>query len=361
MTSYSFPCVYNVVSMNGIAVLTEMVAEKPLLSSYHGCYPIAAAIASVVGGALNSAGYGAVGVFSVASSITMILSCIGCYFSYSFEQETSITGIHNDDHHAEHDSNNDGTNDDSSDGSIEAEKSHYVLLLQNADFLYFGLIGFLASMGESGMTTWVIVYFDRYFDAGTLASSIGFGVFMICMGICRFLGDKMREWYGRKTVFHYNGILVVVGLMVMIISPSAPDAFDIYIGYFGAGLTGMGLATCIPTVFSSAGHLPNVHPGSAIGLAAAMTYSGSIVGPILLGGASQLFHSLRSAYILNVVLLCGIFIFSFKIPEETSKWYASEDISSHSHAEVTQSLLHQEHGEADTTNSSHNSIYRNSL
>lgn len=337
-------------------MLTEMVAQKPLLSSYHGCYPIAAAIASVVGGALNSAGYGAVGVFSVAAAITLLLSSVGCYFSYSLEEETHITSLHNEDHH--HEDSDVGGDEDTDAADTIAKRSHYILLLQNSDFLYFGLVGFLASLGESGMTTWVIVYFDRYFDAGTFASSVGFGVFMVCMGVCRFLGDKMREWYGRRTVFHYNGVLVVLGLTVMVISPSAPDAFNLYIGYMGAGMTGMGLATCIPTVFSSAGHLPNVHPGSAIGLAAAMTYSGSIVGPILLGGASQLFDSLRSAYILDDALLCGILIFSFKIPEETSKWYASEDISGHGNDEVTESLLHNDQTEAESVN---NSVYRNSL
>ena len=61
----------------------------------------------------------------------------------------------------------------------------------------------------------------------------------------------------------------------------------------GFALTGSGLSTLIPTVFSSAGHLPNQDAGKAIATVAAFTYSGSIVSPPMIGAMSSLFGSLR--------------------------------------------------------------------
>jgi hypothetical protein len=42
------------VALNSSAVLTEAVAEVPIMGSFHGSYSIAAAIGSLVGGVLSS-------------------------------------------------------------------------------------------------------------------------------------------------------------------------------------------------------------------------------------------------------------------------------------------------------------------
>ena len=58
--------------MNGIAVLAEMVAEKPLLNSIHGCYSLAAGIASVTAGVFTSLNWAALPVFIGASTLAII-------------------------------------------------------------------------------------------------------------------------------------------------------------------------------------------------------------------------------------------------------------------------------------------------
>jgi MFS family permease len=89
-------------------------------------------------------------------------------------------------------------------------------------------------------------------------------------------------------------MLATFGQALLILAPSlSGEVTQIAVAVCGAALTGFGLSTLIPTVFSSAGHLPDTHAGTSIATVAAFTYSGSIVGPPLIGGISQGLHSLR--------------------------------------------------------------------
>jgi Na+/melibiose symporter-like transporter len=312
-----------VVSMNGIAVLTEMVAEKPLLNSIHGCYSLAAGVMTVMAGLLSSAGWTALPVYSVAAAVTVLCSCVAYQGAYSHEDELDITRCHNDVHHGvdevavvkSEQTEEHPASGDAADGGT----------LLNAVFLNFAGIGFLASFGEVSMTAWSVIYFQRCLGASTLKASVGFGTFMVATAIGRFGGDKMREFWGRRRLIRRCGMCLVLGFAVLLYSPSVADkeTTGLIVGYFGSMLIGFGLSVLIPIVFSSAGHLPGVHAGSAIAAAAACTYTGSIVSPFFLGLCSQLLHSLREAYMIDAGLMCGVFVLSFMIPDESSKWFGA--------------------------------------
>ena len=258
--------------------------------------------------------------------------------SYDHEDELFITDCHNSAHHGDDDmlKANDAhyqpiakedIGEDTISSVVKGEKLNTSeSSLFNATFLYFAAIGFFASFGETSMTTWTVIYFKRFFDISTFHASIGFGVFMVFMALGRFAGDTLREWYGRRTLMHWCGACLIVGFTVLLYSPSLPfpGSTAAYFGYFGSLLIGSGLSVLIPTVFSSAGHLPGVHAGSAIACAAAITYAGSIISPMFLGLCSQLFGSLRYAFLLDGVLLSAIFVLSFKIPGEVSKWFSTK-------------------------------------
>ena len=98
----------------------------------------------------------------------------------------------------------------------------------------------------------------------------------------------------------------MAGLLLVVFAPLLP--LSIAFCTLGLALTGAGLSTLIPTVFSSAGHLPNQDTGKAIATVAAFTYSGSILSPPMIGAMSTAFDSLR-LFIMRVlgfrtVLLC---------------------------------------------------------
>ncbi len=85
------------VSMNNSAILTEIVAGKPLLGSFHGSYSVAAAIGSVLGGAFITIHLSTQTAFLIVGGSAFFISCITCYNMYDQEQEKFLTSYHDED------------------------------------------------------------------------------------------------------------------------------------------------------------------------------------------------------------------------------------------------------------------------
>ena len=67
------------------------------------------------------------------------------------------------------------------------------------------------------------------------------------------------------------------------------------------GSVGLGVGLIVPGMFSAAGHLPGVNVAAAVSTVAALSYSGFVVGPPLIGALAGAL-SLRSALVLLPVL-----------------------------------------------------------
>lgn len=138
----------------------------------------------------------------------------------------------------------------------------------------------------------------------------------------RFMCDRLRLIFGRSRIFLIAGLLSFTGLTLVVSSPAISNllkiqVLDIIIATVGFAITGLGLSTLIPTCFSTAGNIPNVHAGTAISFVAFFTYSGSIVSPYIIGLISDLFNDLRVAFFFDSILLLLISPLSFLIPKET--------------------------------------------
>jgi len=121
-------------------------------------------------------------------------------------------------------------------------------------------------------------------------------------------------------MFKIAGLLACVGVCIIALAPSMlPEPSSLYVSCFGCSVTGLGLSTLIPTVFSSAGHLPNVHPGTAISRVAFFTYAGSIVSPPLIGALSDAFQSLQLGFIVLAAMLVLITPLGSKVPPEAPR------------------------------------------
>jgi fucose permease len=161
-------------------------------------------------------------------------------------------------------------------------------------------VGFVASYGEGAMVTWSMIYFERYISVPSSLHAIGFFTFMACMVLGRFACDFLRKTFGRRKLIRVSGFLSGLGVCLLVAAPSLSEGIlQILLSEVGVGLTGLGLSTIIPTVFSSAGHLPGAGTGTtpaagtAIATVAAFTYCGSIVAPPMIGAISQSLDSLR--------------------------------------------------------------------
>jgi MFS family permease len=417
------------ISMNSHAILTEVVAGKPLLGTFHASYSIAAAFGSLIGGALTQSTLGIDGVFQVVSFISIVLAFASGSNMYSFAQEKVITQILK---NVSSDAQNStkptvgskrGTSDveledvESSDGSLSfseapdsrnldkiitfgankvAKRPHRSTLsevtsedsgMTNAFIKGFSMegydngrsqsgkggkngsstgaaaggagtsgadsakgtssadasnnssssnnsnnnsnngssnwltvacysaVGFLAAFGESGLLTWCVAYFERYLSATPHSKSLGFTVFMVCMACGRFSCDYLRGRYGRRITVRVGGVCASLGLLGIVASPELPG--DIAWAVASCALTGIGLSTIIPTMFSSAGHIPGAaHAGTSIAIVSMFTNSGCLASSPLIGFVSDAAGSMRVALFWDALLVACIVPLSLGIPEE---------------------------------------------
>lgn len=350
------------ISMNSCAILTEIVAGKPLLGSFHGSYSVAAAIGSVLGGALSTSNASIYTVFLSFSSVSMVLTTILHSNMYNYKQEQVITEYKNRTHSedrteysplvgpsAAHDcalSKNAMLDEPLIDHSgTEQSRSNYDVntSYQSADDLadadsgpltsrpkwiiaFYSMVGFLAAFGESSVVTWSIVYFDRALDASSVLKSLGFTSFMICMALGRFSCDYLRARFGRRLLVRVGGLLACSGLSLVVLSPDLPCG--IAFGCIGFSITGMGLSTLIPTMFSSAGHIPGgTHAGTSIAIVSMFTNCGAICSSPLVGVLSDSFDSMRLAFLCDAILLGIICPLSWGIPEESKIFRSKKSIS----------------------------------
>lgn len=319
------------VSMNSCGVMTEFVASKPLLGSYHGSYSIGAVIGNLIGNVLISkTTLTSTTIFAIFGGTSVIFSCIAYRAMYSFDQEKGFNSV------------NDNTNNDTNITSIDNNKiyesissiedlttqdtmnnkktlcdyvKHRLSIPPGVEAL--SIIGFLASFGESSVVSWCNTYYHRNLNSSTFTQGFGFIGFMICMATGRFLCDRLRLFFGRKRIIFVAGMLACFGLLLSVSSPPIGRGnSEIYIATIGFSMTGLGLSTIIPTCFSSAGNLPDIHPGTAIGVVAFLTYAGSVVAPYILGLISDFFN-LRVAFAFDACLLIIITPLSTYIPNET--------------------------------------------
>jgi MFS family permease len=333
------------ISMNSGAILTEIVAGMPLLGSFHGSYSVAAAIGSLVGAALASSNLGIVAVFAGFSVTSVVMTLILHANIYNFRQEEIITDFKNENHGPPEDVTEyspfteAGSVDE--DGGSKQSALHTPLVDERDDhssqhslddltgdsppampastkwiIAFYSMVGFLAAFGESSIVTWSIVYFDRELDASSVMKSLGFSCFMVCMALGRFSCDYLRSKFGRRLIVRVGGFLACGGLLLVVLAPDLPGA--IAFACLGFCLTGMGLSTLIPTMFSSAGHIPGgMHAGTSIAIVSMFTNCGAICSSPLVGVISDLFGSMRLAFMCDALLIGLICPLGWGIPEES--------------------------------------------
>jgi MFS family permease len=364
------------ISMNSSAILTEIVAGKPLMGSFHGSYSVAAAIGSVVGGALSQSSLGIYVVFCSFSIVSVVLTSMFHSNMYNYAQEIIITEFKNDHGspedaedvteysplvadgaateattplHApllhttpvaaaaaaadddaemsndtpERDVERDFTNPDSLRGPVPASmsvESRWIIA-------FYSMVGFLAAFGESGIVTWSTVYFDRNIHASSVLKSLGFTSFMVCMALGRFSCDYLRRKFGRRYMVRTGGALALSGLLLVVLSLELPCS--IAFACIGFSITGMGLSTLIPTMFSSAGHIPGgMHAGTSIAIVSTFTNCGAIISSPLIGVVSDAFGSMQYAFLFIAILLGILFPLSWGIPCESLVYKRSQKLDS---------------------------------
>jgi len=338
MFVYGFAMGLMDISMNSSAILTEVVAGKPLLGAFHGSYSVAAAVGSVIGGALKAQQYIIYSVFNTASLLSLVLTVLFLANVYNFKQEevildfqrkTNANGNYNSNEETASLVAKEAQGDVAGYGTVEAAVDDIAAAQTTSTRLiaFYSMVGFLAAFGESGIVTWSIVYFNKEIHASEMAKPLGFTCFMVCMALGRFGCDHLRGWIGRRYIVRIGGILANLGLLLLVFAPGLN--YSVLVACVGLSVTGLGLSTLIPTMLSSAGHIPGgAHAGTSIAIVSMFTNSGAIVSAPLIGVMSDGFSSMRLAFLCDAILLGLLVPLSWGIPEETNIFKRTTSTSS---------------------------------
>jgi predicted MFS family arabinose efflux permease len=163
--------------------------------------------------------------------------------------------------------------------------------------LFLGVLVFCCLVGEGAAADWSAVYLRDSLGSAAGFAATAYAAFSIAMMAGRLVGDRLTARLGPVRLVRASGVLAACGLAAALLA-GRPLA-----GVAGFACLGAGLSCIAPQVFAAAGSRDPSRAGQAIGRVAGMGFLGFVAGPVLIGGAAQLFGLPRALLIPAVLAL----------------------------------------------------------
>lgn len=267
------------VAMNTQAIAVERRAQRPLMSGLHGGWSI---------GSFAGAGIGAVAVSAGVSLSVQLLTMGALVLLLTGLLTTRMLS--------------DAAGGDLADGaggaageSAAGDQRAVSGSRWSRELALLGAIAFATMLCEGATADWAAVYLSGPLHAHGAVPGLGYAAFSLAMVIVRLSGNRLTSRFGPQRLLPALAVLATAGFgaALLVANPA--------ISLLGFALLGLGLGSVVPAVFSAAGRLPGLHPGTAVATASAFGWAGFVCGPPLIGQLSQ-WTSLRTALTLLPVL-----------------------------------------------------------
>jgi hypothetical protein len=263
------------VSMNTQAVAVERSSGRLLMSGFHGCWSV---------GAFAGAGLGVIGVaLDVSLSLqllvlgVLILMVAGALTVWMVPDAAPTAGTHG------------------ARNSIR-RMARPVLVL--------GVIAFAAMLCEGASADWASVYLRGPLRSSATTAGLGYAAFALAMVVVRLSGNRLLARVPARWMLPPLAAIATIGFSAGLVGERAVGTIA------GFACLGIGLGLVVPTVFSAAGRLPGLNPGTAIAAVSAFGWLGFVCGPPLIGwlaSATSLRLALGTVPVLTtcIVVLTG--------------------------------------------------------
>jgi MFS family permease len=149
--------------------------------------------------------------------------------------------------------------------------------LPHGPLVVLGIIGFCGAMAEGSIGDWSGVYLKDTLNAGDGVAPLAFAGFTGMMLAARLLCDRLKDNYGARRVVAGGALLAMAGLGMAAMAPG------LMLTLGGFAMAGAGLAAVFPFVFSAGGR----HGPTALAGVATLSYSGSLLGPPVIGAIAH--------------------------------------------------------------------------
>ncbi|MGX9985431.1 MFS transporter [Soonwooa purpurea] len=261
------------IAVNTQAVAVEKMFRKSIMTSFHGGWSLAGFFGALIGLLTINFHLNTTYLFLIILSLVLI----NTFWNIKYLVPK-----------VEHASSN-------------AEK---IKFKPDAILIQLGIVGFFSMATEGAMFDWTGVYFKDVVKSPTSLVILGYTSFMIMMATGRFLGDFLITKLGKRKVLIISGLLMFVGMMTSVLFPYVSTST---IGFM---LVGLGVACCVPTVYSMAGKHSSIPPGMAIALVSSISFLGFLMGPPLIGFIAEIF-GLRWSFTLFSVFGLAMVVMMF--------------------------------------------------
>jgi fucose permease len=146
--------------------------------------------------------------------------------------------------------------------------------------IMLGAIVFAAMLCEGATADWSAVYLSGPLHARGVVPGLGYTAFALAMVTVRLSGNRLLTRFQPDRLLPALALVATLGFAaaLLIAQPAA--------ALLGFGCLGIGLASVVPAVFSAAGRVPGLLPGTAVATASACGWAGFVCGPPLIGRLS---------------------------------------------------------------------------
>ena len=253
------------VSMNAHAIAVEKATGRHIMNSCHAAWSIGSAAGSLLGGAAIKAGLSVTAHYAAVGAVMVTLALVaGRHLLPAAADRTGrrTTG---------------GAK--AADGRRKTRAGTWTGW--SARLLLLGATGTVVLVCSGVVGNWGGIYLHDVLGASLATASLAYIAFSACEAGGRLIGDRLHARYGARALVGRSAAVAVAGLTVVALAPGPVTAVA------GFALLGLGLSVLVPVIFSTVGH-----GGDAMGTASAadalakintMTYSGLLIGPVLVG------------------------------------------------------------------------------
>ncbi len=261
---YTFGVVGNMlnISVNTQGITAEKIYGRPIMASFHGGWSLAGFTGAAIGTGMISMNWEPKKHFALVAALVLITILLAS----SFLIRGKVISKFNE----------------------TAPTRSRFFKLPETSLLQLGVIGFCCMATEGAMFDWSGVYFQKVVRAPHQLIVLGYAAFMCTMAGGRFLGDWLVKALGQKRMLQVSGSLIATGLGIAVVFPYL---VPVTIGFL---ITGFGVSSVIPTVYSAAGRA-GISPGLALTSVSGVSFFGFLLGPPLIGYIAQL-TNLRFSY-----------------------------------------------------------------
>ncbi len=236
------------ITINASAAMVEKKYHRSIMSSCHGMFSIGAIIGSIGAGVISELG---------VSPLNHMIALIAFLIIGNFFLRKTWFSLPNSD--------------------LKAP----AFAIPTLPVLGFFSIAFCIVLAEMTIMDWSAVYLKDTLKSSAALTGLGFAAFSTTMAIGRLSGDTIVPKIGKRKIITIGCILASLGLGLAAFTTMP------WMAIFGFAITGIGMATIIPILYSLSANMENVNPGVGIASIATACISGGLIGRPIVGFVSN--------------------------------------------------------------------------